>query len=102
MAFTQAAASMAMDMPEAPSAMAMDMPAMDDFVPITLRELFSVSPRTEGETMMMNKRLFATLMPGLFVDPDTQKYTPLSNALWNMTAMDMPEHDMPGHDIGAP
>ena len=51
--------------------------------------------------MMMNKRLFATLMPGLFVDPATQEYNPLSNALWNMTAMDMPhmpgmpEHHMP-------
>ena len=46
-AFRQAAASMAMDMPEAPSAMAMDMPAMDDFVPITLREAVLTSVRAQ-------------------------------------------------------
>src|SRR6478609_2426443 len=111
--------AMDMDMPDMDPAM--DMPGMHDgmdmhhmqFVPISsLGELFSVSRRTEDEKMMLNKRLSATLMPGLFLEtmpmddgPDMLVYNDLSDFVWNMAmpmpmgcgGMDMP--GMPGMDM---
>ena len=71
--------------------MGMDMKHMR-FVSISSPvELFAGS-RTMMSQMMLNKRLSATLMPGLFVDTDTQTYNELSDFLWNMEDMD--EHMM--------
>ncbi len=55
--------------------------------------------------MMLNKRLFATLMPGLFLEtmpmdngPDMLMYNDLSDFLWNMAMpMPMPMHARHGH-----